>query len=330
MKKIILITMMFIITTCSMVFAEASFDQIQQLIKNKEYSAAIKGLEIIIHNHPQSAKAYYAMAQAQTGVGNQVLAKKALDMAQGIDPTLKFASNGNVEKLKDAIQPQTKKIEAIESHGLRNTLLFLLFASGCGIVFYFWRKQEKQPSKEAVTESYNFSKSNENNTTYSAPKNFSKSPVNVSSSHERSSNITNSDIVPPVQSTTIINNSSSNNLASGMVGFAAGVAATELYESTKHKSHHDHSYVEDDRNYRSERSSSYVPKEEVIDRSWDEPKQSSTSSSWDDSSSKSSSWDDNSSSSSSSSWNSSSDSSSSSSWDSGSSSSDSGSSSSWD
>ena len=127
MKKIIWITVMFVVITCSMAFAEASFDQIQQLIKNKEYSAAIKGLEIIIHNHPQSAKAYYAMAQAQAGVGNQVLAKKALDMAQGIDPTLKFASSGNVENLKDAIQPQTKKIEAIESHGLRNTLLFLLF-----------------------------------------------------------------------------------------------------------------------------------------------------------------------------------------------------------
>ncbi len=208
MKKNILIIIMMIIVTCSMAYAEASFDQIQQLIKNKEYSAAINGLDLIIKNHPQSAKAYYAMAQAQAGVGNQVLAKKALDMAKGIDPTLKFASSGNVENLAEAIQPQTKKIEAIESHKIRNTLIFLvLMLGGIGAIVYFKRKD-----KSTVSKSEYFNKSDYSNTTkkeeYKSDSYVKQEPkpFKRSDSTEQHYNNYQQSYTPPITNTTVVNN----------------------------------------------------------------------------------------------------------------------------
>ena len=111
-KGIMLGIVMAVLAMASFAFAEASFDQIQTLIKNQDYAAAVKGLEVIIQNHPKSAKAFYAMSQAQAGIGNQTKAKEALDMAKGLDPDLKFAPSSNVEKLQEAIQPQTKNIVA--------------------------------------------------------------------------------------------------------------------------------------------------------------------------------------------------------------------------
>lgn len=128
--------------------AEASFDQIQTLIQQQNYAAAEKGLEVIIQNHPKSAKAFYAMAQVQAGLGNQDKAKKALDIATGLNPTLDFAPKSSVASLKDAITPQTSKIEAIEeSHTVRNTIL-VLFLFGMAYVVYSIHRRNKE-SEEA-------------------------------------------------------------------------------------------------------------------------------------------------------------------------------------
>lgn len=133
-------------------YAEASFDQIQTLIQQKNYAAAEAGLETIIQNHPKSAKAFYAMAQAQAGLGNLEKAQKALNIATGLNPTLDFAPASSVQSLKDAITPQTAKIEAVEeSHALRNFVLFAMFA-GFGVAMYFlftvyMRKQEEEAVK---------------------------------------------------------------------------------------------------------------------------------------------------------------------------------------
>jgi len=132
--------------------AEASFDQIQTLIQQQNYSAAAAGLEGIIQNHPKSAKAFYAMAQAQAGLGNLEKARKALDIATGLNPTLDFAPASSVASLKQAITPQTAKIETIEeSHAFRNFVLFVMFA-GFGVAMYFlftvyMRKQEEEAVK---------------------------------------------------------------------------------------------------------------------------------------------------------------------------------------
>lgn len=132
--------------------AEASFDQIQTLIQQQQYSAAASGLEGIIQNHPKSAKAFYAMAQAQAGLGNLEKAQKALNIATGLNPTLDFAPASSVQSLKDAITPQTAKIEAVEtSHALRNFMLFVMFA-GFAVACYFLysvyaRKQDEEQAE---------------------------------------------------------------------------------------------------------------------------------------------------------------------------------------
>jgi hypothetical protein len=128
--------------------AEASFDQIEGLIQQKNYAAAESGLEVIIQNHPKSAKAFYAMAQAQAGLGNQDKAQKALNIATGLNPTLDFAPEGSVQKLKQAITPQTAKIESIEeSHTVRNIILVLFaFATG-GIIYTVYRKNKEADEK---------------------------------------------------------------------------------------------------------------------------------------------------------------------------------------
>lgn len=134
--------------------AEATFDQIQGLIEQRQYQAAEQGLEVIIQNHPKSAKAFYAMAQAQAGLGNQEKARRALDIATGLNPTLDFAPASSVASLKQAITPQVSKIEAIEeSHTVRNVLILLLIAGIAGTVFVLYkRKQEEESAEEAARE----------------------------------------------------------------------------------------------------------------------------------------------------------------------------------
>jgi uncharacterized membrane protein YgcG len=134
--------------------AEASFDQIQGLIQQHQYQAAASGLETIIQNHPRSAKAFYAMAQAQAGMGNLEKAQKALNIATGLNPTLDFAPASSVQSLKDAITPQVSKIEVIEeSHTMRNAMIFLLFVVAGFALWYGFkevmRKQEEDALKRA-------------------------------------------------------------------------------------------------------------------------------------------------------------------------------------
>ena len=153
MKKF-LATLVFSVASLA-AYAEASFDQIQVLIQQQNYSAAEKGLEEIIRNHPKSAKAFYAMAQAQAGLGNQDKAKKALDIATGLNPALDFAPQSSVASLKEAITPQVKKIEAIEeSHVGRNMLVGLLFIIVAGTIYVLYnrKKDEEEAKREADLE----------------------------------------------------------------------------------------------------------------------------------------------------------------------------------
>ena len=138
-------------------FAEATFEQIEGLIQQQNYSAAAAGLEVIIQNHPKSAKAFYAMAQAQAGMGNLEKAKKALDIATGLNPTLDFAPSSSVASLKQAITPQVKKIEAVdESHALRNFILFAMFAGFFAACYFLYsvytRKQEQEQAARDLAE----------------------------------------------------------------------------------------------------------------------------------------------------------------------------------
>jgi len=346
MKKILVAVMFGLMAIAAQ--AEATFDQIQGLIEQHQYQAAASGLETIIQNHPKSAKAFYAMAQAQAGLGNLEKANKALNIATGLNPTLDFAPASSVASLKQAITPQVAKIEAVEeSHALRNFIYFALFA-GFGVAIYFmWGVYNRNKDEEEAAEAERkaaFKKS-------FAEKSTKADPMTAPVSSEGSGYASTADkamaartYVPPVATpapaptytptpapvysappthTTVVNNNSSNDgLLTGMI---LGNMMSNHHETTR------------------------VVEREVIREvpapsrgsSWDDNDVSETktvpsrSSSWDDtpsrSSSRSSSWDDDSSSrssSSSSSWSSSSSDSSSSWSDSSSSSSDSGSS--WD
>jgi len=140
--KYILLVLAFITAS---VFAEASFEQMQTLIEQKQYAAAEQGLELVLKNHPNSAKALYSMAQAQAGLGHLDKAKLALDKARGIDPTLSFASKGNVEALQVAITPQTDKIEIVKQTSVWPYvfLVTLILTIVCGVLYVFYGKKDK-------------------------------------------------------------------------------------------------------------------------------------------------------------------------------------------
>jgi tetratricopeptide (TPR) repeat protein len=310
-------------------FAEPSFTQIQDLIGRQQYSAAAQGLEQIIHNHPNSAKAFYSMAQAQAGLGNLDKARYALDKATGLDPTLSFASESQVQSLREALTPQVAKIEKVEeSHFWRN-LVLILFAVGIGFIIYRVYKNNKKadedynasfspvkpinpapddynsasPSDKAYMREHNMAPKPEAYIYKSKPveRKEEKKEVRVSTPAPSYSAPT----PQPVAHTTVVNNSSNDGLLTGMI----------LGNMMSDHHHHDRiierEVVREVPVKSSESSSSRSS-------SWDSDDSSSSWSSGSSSSSRSSSWDSDSSSSSSS-WSSSSDSSSS--WDSGSSSS---------
>lgn len=327
MKKFILAALM-LTMYCSLAWAEASFDQIQGLIKEKDYASAAQGLELIVRNHPNSAKAWYAMAQAQAGIGNQAKAQEALSRAKGLDPELKFASSSNVENLKEALQPQTAKIEAVESHWLRNLLLVLLLGGGI-VGFYLYTRRKKQEIEKEVASKPYFKTPEEfkpvtRKETSVAPgfgsittdlpgRPAPYTPVSTAGSATRQS----SSVTPqPSPQTTVVNNGGHAELVTGMV--LGHLMADNASRNVVHEREVVHEAVKDEPESATKSSWDSNPSS-----SWGEEK--SSKSSWDSGSSISSSWD--SGSSSSSSWDSGS--SSSSSWDSGSSC-DSSSSSSWD
>lgn len=150
MKKFLIAVMFGLMAIAAQ--AEATFEQIEGLIQQKNYAAAASGLEVIIQNHPKSSKAFYAMAQAQAGLGNLEKANKALTIATGLNPTLDFAPEGSVKKLKDAITPQVAKIESIEeSHTTRNVMITLVILV-VGFSIWFAYGQAKSQREEAELE----------------------------------------------------------------------------------------------------------------------------------------------------------------------------------
>lgn len=325
MKRIVFAAIALISTS---VLAEPSFDQVERLIEQHQYSAAASGLEEIIRNHPNQPKPYYAMAQAQAGLGNLERAKHALDKATGLDPSLSFASSENVERLRQAITPQVAKIDYVDdSHTLRNAFLFILFAGAVIGAVLWYEKNKKKKAFDDDEDDFNYayrgteprrpvSPSGASVTPkYSAPASGTARPTY----HQPSSY---AHIASGSQSPTIINNNhGSNDLLTGML-------IGDMLNS-----HHDHTTIIEreihtpiDPSWDDDLERIKKLSNPALDASWDSTASSSKSSSWDSdtSSSLSSSWDSDSSSSRSSSWDSSS--SSSSSWDSGSSSSDS----SWD
>lgn len=137
-------------------FAEPSFNQIESLITSRQYGAAQSGLEQITQNHPQSAKAFYAMAQAKAGLGNQIGAKESLDRAIGLDPELKFADKNEVQKLQIAVTPRSEDIKPVNEAHFPFDLLFVLILAA--ICLWFVRLQKLRQA--AILQSKPYGESN--------------------------------------------------------------------------------------------------------------------------------------------------------------------------
>ena len=348
--KLIAVIFAFIAT---MAFAEPTFEQVENLIEQKNYSAAVQGLEVVLKNHPNSAKAFYAMAQAQAGLGNLEKARYALDKATGLDPDLKFASKSNVENLRAAVTPQIAKIEKVEeSHFWRNLFIFLILCGGgFATWWYFFRRKDSddklgggapRPAPFTPPPSHTAAAKPETQPPKAETQEAKPETAQAKVDTPKPESVTKPSTIgqaigaqgaaqapvsyqytQPAPAPQVIHTHSSDN---GMGNLAMGMMLGNMMSSSHHQPERT-KVIE--REVIREVPAREERREETRSSSWDSAPTETRSSSWDSgSSSTSSSWDSDSSSSRSSSWSSSSDSSSSSSWDSGSSSSDSSSSSS--
>ena len=283
-------SLLLLFTLVMALFAEPSFQQIQQLVETQNYKQAKFALQLVISNHPNSSKAYYTLAQAEAGLGNLPAAQEALTHAKAINPSLDFVPPSQIAKLEQAITPQTHLVKPVESSYFYLWMFGFIIVIG-GVVYYVIRKPKPAPKPEQPSTKY--------------------SPTYTPSS--RSSSTPASTYVDPTPSHTEVHYHHHSDSGIGTAGtiLTAGLTAAAVSSMMDHHQATPvviHEYPE----YTSR--SSFT--DEPTSTSWEDSKPSYTSthsSDYEDSTSRSSSWSD--SSSSSSSWSDSSSSSSSSSWD---------------
>lgn len=73
--------------------------QVEEAIRTGNYKQAESMLKEILTAKPDSAKAWYWMAQTEEKMGKPAQAKQALNKAEKLDPSLKFASPGAVQNM---------------------------------------------------------------------------------------------------------------------------------------------------------------------------------------------------------------------------------------
>lgn len=282
MKKLLLTLL---VTIC--LYAEATFDQVQTMIDKHDYRQAKFALTVITQNHPDSAKAFYSLAQANAGLGDLIAAQSALDKAQALNPTLNFVPQSQVEQLKQAIQP----------HWFRN----LVIASIIGALAFFGYRRFNKPksTKEEPTTKYDSPKPSPEPTrsyeepmssttytprTYDAPRRESlyNEPVKEVHHHHHTT---------PAQSPSTL-----ETIAVAGITSAAVSAMMNNHGTPTQNVYVNPVIVEPTHSspsWENKPTHSYQP--ETISTSWDEPTPRVTSSSWEDTSSRSNSWSDSSS-----------------------------------
>jgi hypothetical protein len=277
-------SLLLLFTLVMALFAEPSFQQIQQLVETQNYKQAKFALQLVISNHPNSSKAYYTLAQAEAGLGNLPAAQEALTHAKAINPSLDFVPPSQIAKLEQAITPQTHLVKPVESSYFYLWMFGFIIIIG-GVVYYVIRKPKPAPKPEQPSTKYSYTPT---------PK-----PTPPSSG---SSSTPASTYVDPTPSHTEVHHHHHSDTGMGTAGtiLTAGLTAAAVTSMMDH----------------SQPAPIVTPVyPEPTSSSWEDSKPSYTSthsSDYEDSTSRSSSWSD--SSSSSSSWSDSS-SSSSSSWD---------------
>lgn len=289
-------------------WAEATFDQVQSMIDKQEYKQAKLALTVIANNHPNSAKVYYTLAQANAGLGDLPSARDAFNKAVALNPKLDFAPSSAVDQLREALTPPTSKIVAVYTP--THTFFYMVLgAIGSVGIFFLYRRfkpLESPTVTPTATPSRKYDTASSTAKTY--PSSYHES--SIQGPPARGTYSTYSDPTPAPTVTEVHHHHHDSHKSSGMstlgtVAVAAGTAAVVSSMMDNHSSFHHSSPIITPTYEESTRSSS-------ISSSWEDT--TSTSSSWEEPTTRPSSWDSSSSSSSSDSWSSSSDSSSSS-WD---------------
>ena len=295
MKRILIGLAMFVSAISAM--AEPTFQQVEGLIDQHQYASAEAGLEVIIANHPASAKAFYAMAQAEAGLGRLDKAQFALNKARGLDPELKFASANNIASLQQAITPQSAKIEPVhESHMFLILMCAILFASLIAAICYWIMR----PVLNTVVVEHDVVDDGYGNVT---PRSTYVQPVNTTTA--ASTYVPRSTYSTPIQPT-VVNNYNSNSGNDLLTGVLVG----EMIADSHRPVYVEREVIVEEPVFYEERTyAATVPAQITSNDTWDDTNRN-TSPSWDSGSSSSSSDWSSSSSDSSSSWDSSSSSSS--------------------
>lgn len=261
-------------------FAEPSFQQIQQLVETQNYKQAKFALQLVISNHPNSSKAYYTLAQAEAGLGNLPAAQEALTHAKAINPSLDFVPPSQIAKLEQAITPQAHLVTPVESS---NIWWIFVASTPIGIFGYLiyltFRKPKPAPKPEQPSTKY--------------------SPTYTPSS--RSSSTPASTYVDPTPSHTEVHHHHHSDSGMGTAGtiLTAGLTAAAVTSMMDHSQPApivtpvypeptSSSWEDSKPSYTSTHSSDY---EDSTSRSSSWSDSSSSSNSWSDSSSSSSSWD---------------------------------------
>lgn len=287
MKKLLLL-----LALALSLMAEMSFDQVQELIKKKQYNEALISLEVIQKNHPNESIVYYAQAQAKAGFGDLRGAKSALDRAEALNPKLSYAKPEAVKALKIAIEPRIDLVKTFEREDTKLSIWVILIsvlsiiATGAVALVFMFRKKPEEVVEPVTpykpSEPYR-----------ERPETFSKGYGVKETFNPNSAPVYRPD-VRPYSSTTEVhhhhhNSGSGNTVAAGLAGVAAGVAVASMFDDTKHSTQHEVDSIAriynpepEDNSWKG--SNSY--KEEKEDNSWKDSN-SSSDSSWGSSSSSS-------------------------------------------
>lgn len=303
MKKLLLV-----LALALSLMAEMSFDQVQELIKKKQYNEALIALEVIQKNHPNESIVYYAQAQAKAVVGDLRGAKSALDKAKALNPKLTYAKPEAVKALEIAVQPRTELVQTFEREDKPTYWIvsFIGFVVLFGIIYYYFMFRKKPEEIIEQPKPYEYKSTTAG---YSTPaREHSTVPVDSPSEQETMKRYLEETAsrkpvrpeIRPYGSARVNevhhhhhNSNSGNTVAAGLAGVAAGVAVASIFDDTKHSTQHEVDSISRMYNPEPEDNSwkgSNDYKEEEEDNSW-KNSNSSADDSWTDSNSSSdSSW----------------------------------------
>ena len=294
MKKLLLV-----LALALSLMAEMSFDQVQELIKKKQYNEALISLEVIQKNHPNESIVYYAQAQAKAGFGDLRGAKSALDKAKALNPKLTYAKPEAVKALEIAVEPRIDLVKTFEREDTKSYWIASFFGFVVLFIVGYWYFMFRGKPEEVVepVAPYKPTYKTTNSETTKRPETFSK----VHHQHHNS----NSETTKRPERTEVHhhhhNSNSDNTFAAGLAGVVAGVAVASIFDDTKHSTQHEVDTISTVLNPEPE-DNSWTDSNSSSDDSWGSSNNSSSdswgssNSSSDDSSS--SSWSDSSSSSS--------------------------------